>query len=170
MGGEIELGIVEKRCGRRFWGPLLRFIGVGILWNWGIIHGKASLSGPVYKMRQGWQRWRPSTTGPSCFNMGLSHLTYPVHHSKHSAFQGNTHQLVIDTVLYTKHDCQLLSEHLFSCVFFKCYMEFKSVTLQVNFSFWLHTFSYHKTQQETSDFSFEMCHSKNLLHTNYSVM
>lgn len=59
------------------WEPLLRFIGVGILWTWGIIHGKASLSGPVYKMRQGWQRWRPSTTEPSCLNMRLSHLTYP---------------------------------------------------------------------------------------------
>ena len=61
------------------WEPLLRFIGVGILRTWGIIHGKASLSGPVYKMRQAWQRWRPSTTGPSCLNMGLSHLTYPWH-------------------------------------------------------------------------------------------
>lgn len=35
------------------WEPLLRFIGVGILQTRGIIHGKASLSGPVYKMRQG---------------------------------------------------------------------------------------------------------------------
>lgn len=61
------------------WEPLLRFIGVGILQTWGIIHGKASLSAPVYTMRQGWQRWRPSTAGPSCLNIGLSHLTYPWH-------------------------------------------------------------------------------------------
>lgn len=57
------------------WEALLRFIGVGILWTRGIIHGKASLSGSVYTMRQGWQRWRPSTSGPSCLNMGLGHLT-----------------------------------------------------------------------------------------------
>lgn len=35
------------------WEALLRFIGVGILWTRGIIHGKASLSGSVYTMRQG---------------------------------------------------------------------------------------------------------------------
>lgn len=35
------------------WEALLRFIGVGILWTPGIIHGKASLSGSVYTMRQG---------------------------------------------------------------------------------------------------------------------
>lgn len=70
-----------KRVEKEMWppvgilGPLLRFIGVGNLRTWGIIHGKASMSGPVYKMRQAWQRWRPSTTEPSCLNMGPSHLT-----------------------------------------------------------------------------------------------
>lgn len=93
------------------WEPLLRFIGVGILRTWGIIHGKASRSGPVYKMRQGWQRWRPSTTGPSCLNMGLSHLTYPWHQLQPlSISQKNTQgQLKIDTVSYkTKHNCLVL--------------------------------------------------------------
>lgn len=69
------------------WEPLLRFIGVWILWSWGIIHGKASLSEPVYKMRQGWQRWKPSTTGPSCYNMRLCHLIDPEHRPDHSASQ-----------------------------------------------------------------------------------
>lgn len=61
------------------WEPLLRFIGVGILWTPGIIHGKVSLSGSVYTMRQDWQRWRPSTSGPSCLNMGLGHPTHKHH-------------------------------------------------------------------------------------------
>lgn len=73
------------------WEPLLRFIGIGILRTWGIIHGKASLSGSVYKMRQGWQRWRPSTTGPSCLNMGLSHLTYPWHQPPLFSISHKTH-------------------------------------------------------------------------------
>lgn len=87
--GKRKLETPHGRCNRAgqsgketwlpigIWEPLLRFIGIGILRTWGIIHGKASLSRSVYKMRQGWQRWRPSTTGPSCLNMGLSHLTYP---------------------------------------------------------------------------------------------
>lgn len=67
----------EMRLPIGIWEPLLRFIGVGILRTWGIIHGKASLSGSVYKMRQGWQRWRPSTTGPSCLNMGAQSPDIP---------------------------------------------------------------------------------------------
>ena len=35
-----------------FWEALLRFIGGGIRRAPGIIHGKAFLSGPVYKTRQ----------------------------------------------------------------------------------------------------------------------
>lgn len=54
LGGGIELGRVGKEMWLPIgiWEPLLRFIGVGILQTQGIIHGKASLSGPVYKMRQ----------------------------------------------------------------------------------------------------------------------
>lgn len=95
------------------WEPLLRFIGIGILRTWGIIHGKASLFGSVYKMRQGWQRWRPSTTGPSCLNMGLSHLTYPWHQLQLFNISHKTHRL---KVLYnTEHNCQFLS-HVVSVV------------------------------------------------------
>lgn len=109
MGGGIELGKGGKEMWPPvgIWEPLLRFIGVGILWTWGIIHGKASLSGPVYKMRQGWQRWRPSTTEPSCLNMGLRHLTYPWHQLQPF---GIKIQLKIDAAPYnTKHYCQFLS-------------------------------------------------------------
>lgn len=96
------------------WEPLLRFIGVGILRTWGIIHGKASLSGSVYKMRQGWQRWRPSTTGPSCLNMGLSHLTYPWHQLQPFTIPLKNTQT--DKVSYnTKRNCQFLS-HVLSVV------------------------------------------------------
>lgn len=92
-GGGIEPCRLGKRCGwpGGIWEALLRFIGVGILWTWGIIHGKASLSGSVYTMRQGWQRWRPSTTGPSCLNMGLSHLTHPKRRSNHWASRKEIH-------------------------------------------------------------------------------
>lgn len=54
MGDGIEAGGGKEMWrSAGIWEPLLRFIGVGILWSWGIIHGKASLSEPVYKMRQG---------------------------------------------------------------------------------------------------------------------
>ena len=99
LGGGIEPGQGWKEMWSPvgIWEPLLRFIGVGILQTWGIIHGKASLSGPVYKMRQGWQRWRPSTTGPSCLNMGLSHLTHPWHQLQpFSISLKNTHRRAKD--------------------------------------------------------------------------
>lgn len=70
--GGMELGWVEKRCGPPIgiWEALLRFIGGGILQAWGIIHGKASLSGSVYKMRLSWQRWRPLQRGRAAWTWG----------------------------------------------------------------------------------------------------
>lgn len=52
LGMESGGGLGRGRPGG-IWEALLRFIGVGILWTRGIIHGKASLSGSVYTMRQG---------------------------------------------------------------------------------------------------------------------
>lgn len=127
------------------WDPLLRFIGVGILWNWGIIHGKAFLSGPVYKMRQGWQRWRPSTTGPSCVNMGLSHLTYTVHHSKHSACLKETH-ISLRLTQYCTPSTIVSFYHGTSFHVLSVLWNSKAWPQRdLSFSFWLHTFSYHKT-------------------------
>lgn len=89
------------------WESLLRFIGVGILKTWGIIHGKAPLTGLVYKMRQGWQRWRPTTAGPSCLNMGLSHLTCPWQQLQPFSVSQQTHTPATDWHTIEQHWAQL---------------------------------------------------------------